>query len=419
MGKNQAQAIADRAGVLVLLQDGVPTGLLLSQTVYRDAQPQPPATAKGPGYDLFDIPQDMLQNLLLTAQPETRARSANLWFTDPVGEVVPQNTPLLVSQTYHLQVNIGQRRLESIVRGKAPAIAEPPQESPQGTWLHVSLFWDEHEFDVPEPTQRLLLPPSGDSLPAQFQVTPRRRTFGPDDRATLDLHIYYRCNLVQSWQVQVEVGRQGQPAQSDSPQAARLLTARSTDYKSVEEIGPRHLSLTIDRTRDGAYHFDVVVRAGAAAGEQGDEIRLPCRISLRRDDLAHLITKARRQLYNIARSPDYLLNMAGSPTAYRQSMRALATIGRQLYHKLFRPRDRDHSAAALERLDPSRQSETRFHHPDSRPSRGFCLSLGPGVRRESLEGTRNRPPWLLGGPLPDRSAQRVTGRALQPRHAGH
>jgi hypothetical protein len=348
VGQEQAQAIADRAGFLVLLQDGAPAGLLLSQTVYRDAQPQSLPIAKGPGYDLFDIPQDMLQDLLATAQPESRARFANLWFTDLGGKVIPQDARLLVSQTYRLQVNVGQKRQETIARGEAPAIAEPPQESPQGTWLHISLFWDEHEFDIPEPTQRLLLPPSGDSQPVQFQVTPRRQTFGPQDRASLDVHIYYRCNLVQSWKVQVEVSRQGQPAQSDSPQAARLLTARTADYLSVEEVGPRHLSLTIDRAPNGTYHFDIVVRAGATAGEQGDEIRLPCRINLRREDLAHLITKARRQLYNIARSPDYLLNVSGSPTAYRQSMRALATIGRQLYHKLFRPRDRDSSAAALE-----------------------------------------------------------------------
>jgi hypothetical protein len=349
VGQKQARAIADRAGFLVLLQDGTPTGLLISQIVYRDAQPQPPVTAEGPSYDLFDIPQEMLHDLLTKTQPETRSRSANLWFTDASGRLVPQDTPLVRDQAYHLEVNIGRPRQESIIQGEAPAIAEPPQESAEGTWLYVSLFWDAHEFDVDEPTQRLLLPPSGDSLPAQFQVTPRRRTFGPEDRATLDLHIYYRCNLVQSWQVQVEVGREGQPAQGDSPQVARLLTARTTDYMTVEEIGPRHLSLTIDRAPNGDYYFDIVVRAGAGAGEQGDEVRLPCRITLRREDLAHLITKARRQLYNIARSPDYLLNVAGSPTAYRQSMRALATIGRQLYHKLFRPRDRESSAAAVER----------------------------------------------------------------------
>jgi CBS domain-containing protein len=332
LGYEQAQALADSRGFLVLTKAGKPVGLFPSRVILRAADLYEAATtdiAKGPTYGLFNVPEEVLDGYPAEATPEKKPRFANLWFADQGGTAVPKATPLRFRQTYLLRVNIGQLRLESIVGDNPPAILEPPQETQEGTTLYISLFSD--DFDIPNPTQSLLLPPWADSLPAEFQVTPTRHTFGPNDKALLDLHIYYRCNLVQSWQVRVEVASPEQAPQTDVPQQAILLAARTQDYMALEGIGPRHVSLLIARAPDGAYQFDFAV----AADEQADEVRLGTRVNLRREDLTHLITKARRQLYNIARSRAYQQDVAGDPVTFRTAIQALALLGRQLYSHLF------------------------------------------------------------------------------------
>lgn len=344
VGRDQAQALAELRGGLVLTDQGRPLGLIPRRVMRAAAG----ATAEpsAAGHDLFDVPPQALEPFLVAprraeAPAEPERRFANLWFANREGGNLNRTEPLTLRQSYRLKVNIGRRREESIVRGAQPAIVEPIPETPQGTRLYVSVFSD--DFDVPSPTQPLLLPPQGDAVPVEFEVTPTRHTTGPDDRATLDVHIYYRCNLVQSWQVRAEVVAPGQAAQSPVPQEAVLLAARTDDYTALERLGPRQLSLTIDKAPGGAYHLDLVV----AADEQADEIRLGCRISLRREDLTHLITKARRQLYNIARARAYQQDVAGDPPTRGQAMRALALLGRQLYNRLFELADPKSSAAQV------------------------------------------------------------------------
>jgi hypothetical protein len=332
LGLKQALVLANNQGYLVITSAGQPVGLLPSNIVWRDATLRgvpAPALASASSYTLFNVPQAVLNSFPEAAEPVRKPRVANLWFTTRGGAAVDRARPLDLRQTYHLQVNIGQPRPESVVSGPPPAILEPPQETPEGTGLYVSLFAD--DFEIPNPTQSLLLPPWGDSLPAEFEVTPTRRTFGPDEKATIDVHIYYRCNLVQSWQVQAEVVPPGQAAQSAEPQRAVSLAARVQDYMAVDEIGPRHVSLFITRTPAGSYQLDFVV----AADDQADKIHLQSRIALRREDLTHLITKTRRQLYNIARSSAYQQSVAGDAITARRAQQALALLGRQLYNHLF------------------------------------------------------------------------------------
>jgi hypothetical protein len=391
IGRKQAQTIADARRFLVLTGEGAPVGLLLSQVVRRAADlagAQSYEMSKGRSDTLFTVPEQMLREIAPEAKPEKGPRFTNLWFTDAAGQILSKSSPLTLQRPYRLQVNIGQLRKESITRGEQPPILEPSPEAQEGTTLYVSLFGDESEVEISEPTKRLLLPPWGDSLPVEFAVTPRRRTFGPDDRVALDVHVYYRCNLVQSWRVQVEVVPAGQPTQSASPQEATLLAARTKDYMAVEQVGPRHLSLTIDKAPDGSYRFDLIV----AGDEQAGEVRLPCRIRLRREDLTHLITKARRQLYNIARLPDYQGQVSGTPRAYQQSMAALASVGRQLYLKLFRPRERDSSGAAV-----AQWIEQGNLKPDSKIQ--IVDRVGDFVFPWALIYDRN--PWDGGGIVPE------------------
>jgi len=331
LGQEQAETIAKAQGFLVITDGGKPVDLLSKQIVLREVQFRPIEydQSASAAYSIYSARQDFLRGFDAEAKPERKPRSVNLWFADSSGKKVPDQEPLRLDQSHRLKLNIGQRSLESIIRGEQPPIVEPPRETEEGTVLYVSLFADEADFEIPQPTQAFLLPPWGTSPTIEFEVTPRRQTFSPDDRATVDINVYYRCNLVQSWQVRVEVMPAGLRPQSATPQEAVLLAARTEDYMTLEGLGPRHLTLTIDKARDGAYRFDFLV----AADEQADEIQLSCRVNLSREELTHLITKARRQLYNVVQV--YELIQQKDRQAYIKSIRALAQVGRQLHRKLF------------------------------------------------------------------------------------
>ncbi len=346
MDSHQARTLAQARQPVLLLRQGRP-GRLLPGALR-------PVVRRGGGGDLFTVsrevldpylapPQASLEALLpkgprepreaaqesyTTVWGEPRPRVVNFWFATPEGQALAQQRPLELGRRYLLQVNLGRRRAESLTAAGSPAIREPAPETAEGTPLHVCLFSD--DFDIPQPTQALMLPPDGDSPIATFAVTPLRASHAEDDPATIEIAVYYRCNLVQAWQARVEVVRAGGAARSPQPQQGLLLAARDRDYLLPDGLGGRRLSLLVDHA-PGGYRFDLVL---AAEGEEG-QVRLPWRARLRREDLVHLVTKARRQLTNIARSRPFQAAVEIDEPARRRALQALALLGRQLYLKLF------------------------------------------------------------------------------------
>jgi hypothetical protein len=326
IGIKQAGALAIEKGFLVLTENGKPVGLLPRKVVIRAVVHDEMAPARATGL-LFETPRGTLEGYAGEVQPEAKTRVVNLWFANHRGRDLDRKEALVLRRRYRLRLNIGQRREQSLAEG--PGIREPAPETPEGTTLYVSLFSD--DFRVADPTRPLLLPPSADSSITEFEVEPIRRTLGPGDRAALDLHIYFHCNLVQSWRLEVEVVPQGQQAQSEEPQTSQLLAARTQDYAALGEIAPRHLSLAIHRASGGGYRFDIVV----ASDEQPYKVQLGCRVDLRREDLTHLITKARRQLHRITRHAAYQRDVEVDAFTRRKALGILALLGRQLYSRLF------------------------------------------------------------------------------------
>jgi hypothetical protein len=108
----------------------------------------------------------------------------------------------------------------------------------------------------------------------------------------------------------------------------------------MAKLPPRELSLTIARDGNDRYRFTFLVDPGAGDGtattsrlSPSGAAGLSCYVHLTRDDLTHLITKARRQLYNVVRTFDLLQDQDAQ--AYSRVTRALAQVGRQLYLRLF------------------------------------------------------------------------------------
>jgi len=381
VGRKQIQVLLEQKKHLLLTSEGQWPPTLLSEKA------APPTFRDRREFDICNVTQTTIDSYLprkqmvmeprrpsprgaqaMAAQPQAdqQPRYVNLWFEQPQSKPEPtpawqgqqpqptllaKERPLIHGQTYQLRVNIGAHEAKSIVdwEDRPLSIVEPPEIKEQKeAKLYVSAF--SQDFEIEEPTQILTLPPGGNSdtvQPVQFKVRPVRRTFGTQNLATLDVCLYYRCNLVQSFQVTAEVLAEGEKPRSKAPQRAVLKAARVDEYPDLDEIAAKELNLTINKRADGAYQFTFTLTPEATADPRWEAIRLGCHVELRREDLIHLITKTRRQLYNITRlEPFHTASAIKEPTR-RKVLSALALLGRQLYSRLFELGGPDTSARQI------------------------------------------------------------------------
>lgn len=306
------------------------------------------------GVNLDTVALAALQHLPNTATPsapEAAPRFVNLWFADAAQERLEKARALTLGKTYHLALQIGQLLAQSIIDweqtpGGAKAIVEPQEKN---AYLYVSVFSE--DFHVPEPTKALQLPQKGETEVLHFEIEPQRRSRGRDDKAKLEVCVYYRAYLVQTFEVGVEVGAD-ETARSKTPQTARLAHYRTASFPAMEQLAPRDLSLTITRAGPDGYRFTFLVDPDPDdPGAAEKAIKLACHVDLTRDELTHLITKARRQLYNVVRIYDLIEEKDAKASA--KALRALAQVGRQLYLRLFKLKDAETLAQWLKTSLPA------------------------------------------------------------------
>jgi hypothetical protein len=318
VGEKQAEELCVDTRCLVIIHENQPK-LMVPDLVFRSATLAPGPTARGPAPPT-------------TVPVPPGSRYVNLWF-----EGRPKERPLVLGQSYRLLVNIGAHDAKrSIVAWekevRPPPIIEPPETKEQKeARFYVSVF--SADFEVEEPTKILTLPPRGHSKDIEFQVRPLRRTFSAEDLAALDVCLYYRCNLVQSFEIKAEVLAEGEEKRTKDPQRAVLKAARVEEYPDLDQVTAKDLNLTITKRADGKYQFTFTLAPEAVEAPRWDEIRLGCHVDLTRDELTHLITKARRMLYNVVEVYDAVVE--DRPQARDKALHALAQVGRQLYLKLF------------------------------------------------------------------------------------
>ncbi len=331
LGRKQARYLAERHDYLVVTEEGQPIGLLVGQGLMsRLASAKVEATGD---HDLFRPPDLRQEDTLPEERVEQVPRFVNVWFQDAQHQRVDRSEPLIMSDApYYLALNVGRLLAESIVDwGREPGGPQAIVEPQEAAYLYVSLF--SKDFDIPEPTQALWLPPENDSQVLTFEIQPRHPSWGAGF-SRLEVCLYYRTYLVQTLRVQVQVVASNATAARERPQVAELTHARTAGFPDMAGLPVRGLSLTINRAGPDRYQFTFLVDPDPQSGEAAQEaIRLACQVRLSRDDLSHMITKARRQLYNVVRSFDRL--QGGDEQLYRRATRALAQVGRQLYLKLF------------------------------------------------------------------------------------
>jgi len=337
VGRRQAQAIADRRNYLILTEQGRPLGLVPGRIIWRTPGHPLPASARGTGaapYSLFDAPLDLLDGITPSGPGLPGPRHVNLWFEDTDRQPIARSQSLVLGRSYHLALNIGQllKELSIIDWNGMPegpqAIVEPQTRD---ACLYASLF--SQDFAIPEPTVAFRLPREGNTDTVRMRIEPLQRSRS-EEPATLELCLYYRTYLVQTFVIHVEVVAADEATTGQQPQAAVLTHARTTRFPEMEQLPPDELSLTITRDGTDRYRFTFLVDPDLSDGAPtGRSVTLSCYVRLTRDDLTHLITKARRQLHHVVRAFDLLQN--GNSQIYEKATRALAQVGRQLYLKLF------------------------------------------------------------------------------------
>jgi hypothetical protein len=337
VGQKQAQNLADQKNFLILIEQDRPVGLLPSSVVLREMRISEPTShdaLPSQGFTLFEVPESFLRSLEPRTEDavETEPRYVNFWFEEEKDRPLDPAKALILGESYHLALNVGRLLELSIVDwGLSPtgpqAIVEPQEEA----YLYVSL--SSLDFDIPEPTKPLWLPLAGDTDTVHFQVRPSRRTWGAD-QAKLEVCLCYRAYLVQIFEVYAEILAPEQDLPSPRPQVAKLTHARAARFPDMAELPPRQLNLTISRDGVDRYRFTFLVDPDPQDPEGSKKaLELSCLVHLTRDDLTHLITKARRQFYNVVQI--YELLQAQNVRAYRRATRGLAQVGRQLYLRLF------------------------------------------------------------------------------------
>ncbi len=336
MGVQQAQELIGSGRFLVLTDNkGAPIGLVPTQELHRHVEElvtsQEPAPS-GPTPDLFSAEPSFLEKHEREVRSTREPRFVNLWFEDDQERLFPRSKPLVQGELYHLTVNVGRLLEQSIVdwnrTASGPhAIVEPLKPA----LLYISV--SSESFDIPNPTRDLWLPADGDTEWVRIPVRPLQYSRG-EDLADLWVCVYYRTYLVQTFHVQAEVVSEGERAHTAHPQFAQLTHSRVSGFPEMEKLGPQELSLTITPDGSDRYRFTLLVdpdRSDKAAAQEA--VQLSCTVRLTRDDLTHLITKARRQLHNVVQTFDLL--QAQDVLTFRKATRALAQVGRQLYLKLF------------------------------------------------------------------------------------
>ncbi|MFN8475278.1 MAG: CHAT domain-containing protein [Anaerolineae bacterium] len=237
-------------------------------------------------------------------------------FLNATIEGQPENQPLRVGQDYSLAFAV-----ELVRAGFAAALPETKQLFlPTEDEISLTVRLDSQDFDIgPSLQQTLRLPRSGPSrAPARFTIKPKQ-----EGQGVISAVVLKDNNFVLLLTLKLGVGAAQPAAMVDvQPQSRPLAGAHG--------LQPRDLNLVIEPSPDG---FKIT-----ATGAFVSTATLP----LREQALAQLIDRARQTLFAIVDTKDpasgrkpYQAGIDIPEDVNRQSLKALARVGWQLYQGLF------------------------------------------------------------------------------------
>ncbi len=358
LGIQQARAIAERIFLVLLDEEGLAVGLM----------PPPPGLAgqvlpAGADHDLFDPPLapegvDLPQTALpgapfVLAAPDTLVARVATDLKKLTEEEARRAYVLVRAGDGSYAVVSAQELNDDLISAGPEPWGQPlRQVVPRLHPAHVCALEMVGSRQVrnraqgPEPLVLLRQGRPWRLLPGALEGAVRG-TGGVDlftvPQKVLDPYLYLRAyqgtlEMLPQEQQQNGAGsgeateeRSTAPGPVTAPQHALLPAARDSECFFADSLGHRLLSLLVDHA-PGGYHVDLMPSQGQ---RQEGELHPSWRARLRREDLAHLVAKARCQLTNISRSAAYETTVEVDEPARTRALLALALVGRQLYLKLF------------------------------------------------------------------------------------
>jgi hypothetical protein len=193
-------------------------------------------------------------------------------------------------------------------------------------------------FEIPEPVQKLLLPPTGDSKQnARFRgIAALRKTTSPDNLLTLEIRLYYEMNLLEIVTIRAEV-----VGKFDSNRASLLNLRRPIDlhqrqseqeYLDFDLIRPRSMNIAVER-HDAGYRFTFILKRE----DKGNEVPLTGVLRVPEMEVESILAEARKILLGISVDDVYEGQIeCKNPIEFAKRVNRLARIGSDLWTLLFR-----------------------------------------------------------------------------------
>ncbi len=241
---------------------------------------------------------------------------------------------LQASARYQLEVAVRTVRKGIPAEGETEPIVEPGEKD--NVDILVVLDSPDNDFEIPEPVQRLVLPPAGDSRQnAWFRgLQARRRTNGQDELVKLRVRLLYNLNLIEVAVIEAE---SVSPLEDDSHSRLGLEKPirfvqflRERDYKDLKKIRPRSMHVLVSRAAGGFDLSFVLDREGRP------DVPLPGTARIPDASLEGSLYGIRKALLGVTLWDAFAASLdCADEIQFARGMNDLARLGRELWTKLF------------------------------------------------------------------------------------
>lgn len=247
-----------------------------------------------------------------------------------------------------LSVAIGQRSSDSLVIGDSPALDPllPSLEADQEHELEIVLIRKDFELlGKQDATRRVTLSRFGGSAPVSWDLRvpeiapvdrpdhPQDRTWSPGDIAELRFSVYYRNQLLQSFNLAGEIGVAdswwGVPGKIE----IRCDFSQTRRFGALDSLGERLINLSLNEDLTGKHTLTVKGSGIDAAAVTWDSAFLSNYVDVLREALFHGLIKDGAPLFSFDATS--MSMHEPKPGMFDSSVREMAEAGAALYEQLY------------------------------------------------------------------------------------
>ncbi|HEV2323107.1 MAG TPA: hypothetical protein VGS10_04045 [Terracidiphilus sp.] len=250
------------------------------------------------------------------------------------GAALSSTETLQASSRYQLEVAVRAKRRGIQPVDTAEPIREP--EAKQPVSILVVADSPDNDFEIPEPVQRLILPPEGDSSEnAWFRgVLATRRTNTTSELLHLRVRLYYNLNLIEVVIIEAEAvspledSRHSRLGLDEPVRFQQFLHLR--EYRNLDLLLPRSMHIQVTPVV-GGFHLAFLL-----GREDRPDVLLPGTVRISEGDLESSLCEIRKGLFGIT-----VWDGFGKTTAcadecqFNRGIGNLARLGRDLWTKIF------------------------------------------------------------------------------------